>query len=250
MQLAAYRVELGEVESDDLEKIRVWCAPVAEVLHGAEILNEADKAHVARFYQQADRERITAARILLRQALSHETGTQLAPSAWRFRIGPNGKPLMAEGLPPLHFNLSHAAGAVAVAVGSKLPLGIDIESIAPDERADILADVLTFRELTRLKGLNGLARWTEFMRIWTLKEACAKAMGLGMSFDFRRMEVDRSRAKVRLIDRPPGRRLEIEAATTTVERGGRPYSLSIATIDTDQPELLAEALEGPSDPAP
>ena len=68
-------------------------------------------------------------------------------------------------------------------------------------------------------------------------------MGLGMSFDFRRMEVDRSRAKVRLVDRPPGRRLEIEAATTTVERGGKPYSLSIATIDADQPELLAGVLE-------
>ena len=66
-----------------------------------------------------------------------------------------------------------------------------------------MPDVLTFRELARLKGLNGLARWIEFMRIWTLKEACAKAMGLGVSFDFRRMEVETRRAKVRLVDRPP-----------------------------------------------
>ena len=130
MLLAAYRVGLDDAESADLAGVNVWCAPVDEVLRGADVLDESDKAHALSFRQPDDRFRITAARSLLRHALSHEVGGHIAPSAWRFRKGANGKPLMAEGLPPLHFNLSHAAGAVAVAVGSKLPLGIDIECIA------------------------------------------------------------------------------------------------------------------------
>jgi 4'-phosphopantetheinyl transferase len=200
----------------------VWCAAVAELLPASDVLDEADKAHAAKFKQQADRNRITAARILLRHALT-EKASDVTPQAWRFRSGPNGKPLMGDGLPRLQFNLSHAGDAVAVAVSAKQAVGIDIEPIAENE---IIPNVLTSHEIERLETLSGPDRWHEFMRIWTLKEACAKAMGLGLSYDFRRMEVAPESPAVTVAETP------IKTATTTVQCGGRPYALSVAWIES------------------
>jgi phosphopantetheinyl transferase len=219
--LDQYRVTIDGIEPAAL---KAWCAPVTDLLADAAILDDADKAHVGRFCQQADRDRIIAARILLRHALTGET-RNIAPEAWHFRTSPNGKPLMADGLPKLHFNLSHAADAVAVAVSAHQPVGIDIESIATEDRAEIIPDVLAAREGERLGALDGESRWREFMRIWTLKEACAKAMGLGLSYDFRRMEVAPGGAAVTVAE------AQIGTAATTVECAGRPYALGVAWIE-------------------
>ncbi|MGE3830238.1 MAG: 4'-phosphopantetheinyl transferase superfamily protein [Parvibaculaceae bacterium] len=221
MLLHQYKVAIDGIEPAVLT---AWCAPVADLLPGAAILDDADRAHAGRFRQQADRDRITAARILLRHALTGEA-PEIAPEAWHFRTGPNGKPLMAEGLPKLHFNLSHAAEAVAVAVSTRHPVGIDIESIAIEDRAGIIPDMLTAREMERLAALGPHPRWREFMRIWTLKEACAKAMGLGMSYDFRRMEVAPESAAVTAAEMP------VRTAATTMDCAGRPYALGVAWID-------------------
>ena len=218
MLRAAYTVGLEGLPAG----IKVWCAPVAALLPACDVLDEADKAHAAKFKQQADRDRIRAARILLRHALT-ENAAHVHPRDWHFRNGPNGKPLMGEGLPQLQFNLSHAADAVAVVVSAKYAMGIDIEPIGETE---IISDVLTSREIARLDALRRPARWHEFMRIWTLKEACAKAMGLGLSYDFRRMEVEAGSAKVTVAETP------IKTATATVECRGRPYALSVAWIET------------------
>ena len=220
--LAQYRVKLDGIGPAE---IKAWCAPVADLLTDATILDDADRAHAARFRQQTDRDRVTAARILLRHTLTDET-QEIAPGAWHFRMGPNGKPQMADGLPALQFNLSHAAGAVAVAVSRRHPVGIDIESIAREDRAGIIPDMLTVREIERLDALSVEARWNAFMRIWTLKEACAKAMGVGLSYDFRRMEVSAESAAVALTEGP------IETATTTVDCAGRAYALSVAWVDS------------------
>jgi 4'-phosphopantetheinyl transferase len=217
----AYRVTIEDAESG----LALWCAPIEELLRlGADILDEADRAHAMRFRQAADRDRITAARILLRHALTEDTSS-VPPQAWHFSLGPNGKPLMGEGLPRLHFNLSHAAGAAAVAVSRRYAVGIDIEPITETE---IIPDVLTSQEITRLEALKGPERWSEFMRIWTLKEACAKAMGLGLAYDFRHMEVAPGSANVAIADRPGS---QIRTATTTVQCGGKPHALSVAWVD-------------------
>jgi phosphopantetheinyl transferase len=224
MLLAACTVELG------LERhVSAWCAPVMVLLPHMAVLDETDKAHAARFRQQEDRDRVTAARVLLRHALTYKA-SEIVPEAWHFRMGPNGKPLMAEGLPPLHFSLAHAADAVAVAVSTEYPAGIDIEPIGPEDKTGIIPDVLSAGEIASLDARDEDGRWMEFMRIWTLKEACAKAMGLGVTFDFRRMEVEPGSSKVRIAGHPPGP--EIRASNTTVERSGRPYSLSVAWAGT------------------
>jgi 4'-phosphopantetheinyl transferase len=202
--------------------IKVWGAPVAALLPARDVLDEADRAHAAKFKQQADRDRIIAARILLRHALTAKA-THVAPQAWHFRMGPNGKPLMGDGLPQLQFNLSHAGEAVAVVVSLTHAVGIDIEPIAETE---IIPDMLTPREIERLGALQGPERWREFMRIWTLKEACAKAMGLGLSYDVRGMDVAPQSAAVTVAE------TQIETATTMVECAGRPYALSVAWTES------------------
>jgi len=181
------------------------------------------------YRQPADRERYLAARVLLRHALSKAVGGSVAPADWKYREGPFGKPMMAAGLPPLEFNVSHSGCCVAVGVSMKAPIGIDLECIDPEQRSRVIYDVLTEFERDRIQKLPADQQWAKFIRIWTVKEACSKALGLGLSLDFERMEVQFDPLRVRLLDCPVSA-TNFEVATTTIARNGRPYSLSIARI--------------------
>jgi 4'-phosphopantetheinyl transferase len=195
-------------------------------------LDAVEMACAETYRQTADRERYLAARTLLRHALSKAAGGQVAPKDWKYREGPFGKPAMAPGLPTLEFNVSHSGSCVAVAISPSEPIGIDIECLAPDRRTGIVYEVLTESERDRLKKRSADEQWTEFVRIWTAKEACAKALGLGLSLDFQTIEVQMDPLRVRLLDRPAGAPAAFDIASTTLSRSGRDYSLSVARIVT------------------
>jgi 4'-phosphopantetheinyl transferase len=182
------------------------------------------------YRQQADRERYLAARMLLRHALSKAAGGQVAPEDWTYREGPYGKPMIAAGLPPLEFNVSHSGSCVAVGVSTKEPIGVDIECLDPDRRSGVVYEVLSEAERDRLRRFSADEQWTEFVRIWTAKEACSKALGLGLSLDFQTMEVQVDPLRVRLLDRPASAAAAFDVASTTISRSGRAYSLSVARI--------------------
>jgi 4'-phosphopantetheinyl transferase len=172
--------------------VTVWHASVSDALarDGSLATLDADeRARGGRMRQPGDRDRFHAARILLRHALSHMVDGEVAPSDWRFREGANRKPVMQEGLPPVHFNISHAGDFVAVALSEAAPVGVDVEPLARDARLTIVDDVLAESERTMLAALDETARWEAFARIWTLKEACAKAAGTGVDTDFAVLEV-------------------------------------------------------------
>jgi phosphopantetheine--protein transferase-like protein len=197
---------------------------------GDSITVDAVELACAKTYQRtADRERYLAARMLLRHALTQKVGGRVSPMDWKYVEGPYGKPMMAAGLPALEFSISHSGGYVAVGVSTKAPIGIDIECIDTDERMGVIYDVLTEVERHRLVKSPADQQWARFIRIWTAKEACSKALGLGLSLDFQRMEVQFDPIRVRLLDRPISA-TNFEVAATTVARDGRSYSLSVARI--------------------
>ena len=206
-------------------------AAVHRSLGASEILAPEELAHAETLRQPADRARYRAARMLLRHTLSKAVGNEVPPAEWRYRDGPNGKPMLAAGFPAIEFNISHSDGCVAVAVSKDGPVGIDLECIAPDLRSEIIEDVLTAAERDGLLQLSVEEKWRRFMRIWTAKEACAKALGLGLGLDFRRMEVAFDPLCVRLLGGAD--RGQFEVAMRDLSRNGRPYCLAVARMPDD-----------------
>jgi phosphopantetheinyl transferase len=200
-------------------------------LGASEILSPEELAHAETLRQPADRARYRAARMLLRHALSKAAGGEIGPAEWRYRDAPNGKPMLAASFPAIEFNISHSDGCVAVAVSKDGPVGIDLECVACDLRSGIVEDVLTAAERDSLLQLSTDEKWRRFMRIWTAKEACAKALGLGLGLDFRRMEVGFDPLRVLISsDFGPAR---FEVAMRDLSRNSRPYCLAVARTTDD-----------------
>lgn len=211
----------------------IWTASTAQALgltSAAANLRKEENAQARRLKQAPDRDRFLAARALLRHALSDALNGEIVPAQWRYREGPNAKPMMAPDLPQLEFNLSHSGYCVAVAVSTSGPIGVDIERVVPDDRLEIVSDALSTRELKHLSRLPEDWQWETFLQYWTLKEACAKALGLGVTLDFRELEVALNPPRVvapkGLLG--PGEAFDIETREFILDQ--RPYRLSIAKI--------------------
>lgn len=147
------------------------------------LLSADERERHARFRVERDRREFAIAHALLRATLS-EFG-DAAPRDWRFETGPHGKPALAPGIsaPPLAFNLSHAHGLVACAVSrGPVLLGLDVELVtrATDWRG-IASRYFSSAELAQIDRAPAAERATRFFELWTLKEAFAKALGLGLS---------------------------------------------------------------------
>jgi 4'-phosphopantetheinyl transferase len=85
-------------------------------------------------------------------------------------------------------SLSHSGDRVLCAIASAGLVGVDVERIRPRKEWDELASVVLHpAERERLEALEGEPRWQGFYRIWTLKEAMAKALGVGLALPFNRI---------------------------------------------------------------
>ncbi len=78
----------------------------------------------------------------------------------------------------LYISLSHRGGITAFALSTH-PIGIDLE--IHDTKIDIPWNVLHTFERTRIERADTSKRMNIFYQIWTSKEACVKALGLGFA---------------------------------------------------------------------
>jgi 4'-phosphopantetheinyl transferase len=101
----------------------------------------------------------------------------------------------AEGKPflpgeSLHFNLSHTQETAIVAASTLEPIGVDIEAIRPGVATEsLMSEHFTERELLLVRAASGSDRPALFTTFWARKEACAKALGTGLSEPLTRFEV-------------------------------------------------------------
>lgn len=227
------------MENNYADLVKIWTASTAEAFSqpSAASLSKEEKAQACLLKQADDGKRFLAARTLLRHALSEVMDGEIPPEEWRYLEGANGKPMMASDLPPLEFNLSHSGDCVAVGIGSSKPIGIDVESAAPDGRNEIVRDALSESERKHLDRLSGAEQWATFLKFWTLKEACAKALGLGASLDFSYLEVTLDPPHILsppgLLD--PDEAFFIENRSIMIDRNT--YCLSVATITGETKEV-------------
>lgn len=148
------------------------------------LLDEDERARLARLRLAPVRREALVARLLLRHALS--ACRPRPPQDWRYLRGVYGRPRVADA-PELSFSLSHCAGLVGCLVAPGGRVGLDLEPAARDTAELWNARTLAPDELAALLAQAPERRDQAFLRSWTLKEAYAKASGRGLSLPFDRI---------------------------------------------------------------
>jgi len=129
---------------------------------------------------------------LLKEGLQQEYGITDNPV---FEYNEHGKPSIM-GHPEIHFNLSHCKEAV-VCVVSDQPIGVDVESLR--EYKDRLGEyTMNEEELHQIKTASHPD--SEFIRLWTMKEATTKLIGTGISNDMKTV-IDRQKYNYTTVER-------------------------------------------------
>ena len=162
----------------------VWLAFLDEQPSSiVECLSVEERERAARFVFEDDRRRYRLAHAALRVRLGRYLGQP--PELLRFAQGPAGKPTLADDHDDgarCAFNLSHSADVAAIAIAPRGELGIDIECqrVVGDSQA-IVDRHFTPAEREAWHALAPMQRDAAFLRCWTRKEACIKALGSGLS---------------------------------------------------------------------
>lgn len=104
--------------------------------------------------------------------------------------GASGKPELAPALAAsaLQFNLSHSGNWMAVALARDVAVGVDIEQRRRVQRAlDLARRYFSPAEAAGLEELAKESRSDAFFRLWTVREACIKAMGSSLAQSLREL---------------------------------------------------------------
>lgn len=160
---------------------RLWLINLAAPLDAQAWLacSPPEHARASRFRFERDARRYRAAHAAMRPLLAQALGVEASSVQWR--EGPHGKPHLL-GHPGWHFNLSHSGDWALLGLSQGRPIGVDIE--CPQRTMD-LSDLagahFTAAEQAALTGLPSDQQLCAFLRTWSRKEACLKALGTGLS---------------------------------------------------------------------
>jgi 4'-phosphopantetheinyl transferase len=236
-------------------EVQLWLCDLdgldrASLEQNAALLDQGEVARRAAYVRQEDRDRFLVGRVLARRALGHCLG--IAPAALAFATGPYGRPYLAvpeafAGLAgcakPLHFNLSHSGALVALAVARQPEVGVDVERLSRHADLDGIAEsVFTPSEQAALATVPEPERHRRFFRLWTLKEAYSKAMGMGLALDFKSFGVVPEAGDRAVLVLPPGEDADAWTLHSPQVRPG--YILSLAVRRRGQPVSVQGPLDG------
>lgn len=143
-------------------------------------LFDGERERASRFVFAADRRRYLASHCALRELLA--SPLDCGPEFIAYTTGANGKPRLAVG--ELHFNMSHSQDWALIGIGGDNEIGVDVEVLRQLDDIDTLAlRLFTEREQRQLAATPISDRSLAFLRGWTRKEACMKAIGTGLSLE-------------------------------------------------------------------
>jgi len=151
-----------------------------------EWLSDAENAAMAAMGSATRRAQFAAGRWLLHHCARKALGEGVR---YRLRLIDERPFLSVDGArEPIAASLSHSADQVLCAIAPSGLVGVDVERIRPRNEWDQLAAfVLHPAERSRAEASTEAARWRGFYRVWTLKEALAKALGVGLALPFNRI---------------------------------------------------------------
>lgn len=165
--------------------VEVWKIPLhteAPVDDAAllRLLSTDEVQKATKFVFDRDRRSFVRTRAAVRLLLG--TMLETAPAELAFVYGDAGKPELALpwALSGLQFNVAHSGDWALVAIAQGMRVGVDIERIRPEVCSlEIARRYFSQREADELEELTH-DREEAFFRCWTRKEACLKAVGLGI----------------------------------------------------------------------
>jgi 4'-phosphopantetheinyl transferase len=162
----------------------LWYARVGS--HAAEVeqlsrslLSDDERARVSRYRSRDAAERYVVTRSLVRSVLGRTLNQR--PQRVDVARTDTGKPIVAGGV---HFNVSHSGDLIVLALSRGRDVGVDVERRRLVPRvADLSERWLTSAERDDVQrlALAGHEASDAFLRVWTRKEACLKALGIGIS---------------------------------------------------------------------
>jgi 4'-phosphopantetheinyl transferase len=162
----------------------IWYAWVGD--HAADIerfsrdlLSDEERAHLIGYRVRDAAERYVVTRSLVRAVLGEHLG--MPPRSIEVSRTDAGKPVITHGL---HFNVSHSGDLILMALSDERAVGVDIERKREVQRVDaLLRRWLSAAERAEYASLHhrGASASEAFLRLWSLKEARLKALGVGIS---------------------------------------------------------------------
>ena len=168
-------------------RIDIWQYPLHTLFLGAEsLLNSDELARAKRYHFARHQRRFTVARAMLRLILARYIN--LPPAKLTFSYNKHGKPELKD-TPSLQFNLSHSGDLALLAVGSELPLGIDLEFFSARPYEGIGKHLFSPIENQALHNISTTLKPLSFFHIWAQKEALIKACGLGLAYPTQEFDV-------------------------------------------------------------
>jgi phosphopantetheinyl transferase len=158
-----------DVDASTLETYQSWLRP-------------DERQRYSGFLHERRRREFIVGHGLARRALARELCCE--PSDVAFDVAEQGRLVIAQPCANrrMHFNITHTDDYVGCVTSQDCAVGVDVERL--DRRVsvlDIASRFFSATESDRLQALGDAARVEEFFTIWTLKEALAKAHGLGLA---------------------------------------------------------------------
>jgi 4'-phosphopantetheinyl transferase len=169
------------------EPTDAWRSDPDRSRRGLAWLTESERVRYARFVHDDDRWMFLVGRVMARSLVGR--ALDCAPTAWRWREGPHGRPEIDEPGVTWRFNVAHSAGLVACALADGHDIGVDVEDV---ERRGISPGFarryLSPAEVADVDAQPADLRQERLLTYWTLKEAYLKARGLGVSVPLSHIE--------------------------------------------------------------
>ena len=136
----------------------------------------------------ADLPERSRSRDLLRDVLAVHLG--LRPADVPLAEEPGGRPVLVSDGHDLRFSVSHSGEAMVIAVASGHDVGVDLERADRRVADGVLRRALNDRERALVAALPPSRRNEAALRLWTAKEAYAKAIGRGLAHPLSEIDVE------------------------------------------------------------
>jgi 4'-phosphopantetheinyl transferase len=175
------------------EPIHLWWArtdsPEFDLTQTAAVLSDDEKKRADRFHFPHLRRRFIVSHGMLRSILGYYL--QQPPASLKFFNDARGKPHLKipDHGQKIFFSLSHSHDMALCAIAWDLQIGADIEHIRPLSHMESIArKYFSESELKSILDASSSDRNRNFFFYWTMKEACLKASGEGLT-GLRKLEI-------------------------------------------------------------
>lgn len=198
--------ELGRGE------VHLWHLNLAKAvsIDTLQVLAPDECARAHRFVFDRDRNRYIQGRFALRTLLGRYL--DLDPASLTLTQNAHGKPML-DRVHELGFNLSHSGDMGLVAVSRAESVGVDLEeTCAKRDMRQLAISLFSPEEKASIDSLADDALTVPFLTCWTRKEACLKALGVGLTVEPSGVHagIDAARLRVHLARHADGAFVDVE----------------------------------------